>query len=161
MFSEERARWKKFFDIFKKHFNEEVGLVPSVYESEEIDIDFVLGEESGQLFGIKVMQLFPDEEYEEETEDEEEEEEEGEDEDGPGGYVIEYTFVKTEKKVEEIKDKLRYDLDFELESEDDENEKIHIDFYANDDDEFTALVVTIDNEFFGVYMEHPDFEDED
>ena len=164
MFSEEREQWKKFFDVFKKHFDEEVGLVPSVYESEDIDIDFVLGEESGQLYGVKVLQLFPDEEFEgeeNEEEEDEDEEEDDDDQDGPTGYVIEYTFIKTDKKVEDIKDKLRFELDFELESEDDDNEKIHLDFYANNDDEFTALVVTIDKQFFGVYLEHPDFEDED
>jgi hypothetical protein len=161
MFSEERARWKKFFDVFKKHFGEEVGLVPSVYESDDIDIDFVLGEESGQLYGIKVLQIFPDEEFEDEEEsaEEDEDKDEDDDEEGPGGYVIDYTFIKTDTKLEDIKEELRYELDFELESEDDESEKVHLDFYANDEDEFTAVVVKIDNEMFGVYLEHPDFED--
>ncbi len=164
MFSEERERWKKFFDVFQKHFGEEVGFVPSVYESDDIDIDFIMGEESGKLFGLQVLQLFPDEEYEgddDEDEDEDDEEEvddeEEEDDDEPTGYVIEYTFIITDTKPEEIKDEKIYELDFNMETEG-EAEKIHLDFFANKDDEFTAVIVLINEDFFGVFKEHPDFD---
>jgi hypothetical protein len=161
MFSEEREMWKKFFDMFKMHFNEEVGLVPSVYESDDLDIDFIVGEESGALFGVQVLQAFPEGELDEEEEDsqdeEEDEDEEEEDEDGPTGYVIEYRFVKTDKKVEEIKEKKLLSLEFEMESEGEENEHIQLEFYGSEE-EFTDLVVYIDKSLIGVYLEHEDFD---
>jgi len=164
MFSEERARWTKFFDMFKKHFNEEVGFIPSVYESDDIDIDFIVGEEKSQLYGIQVLQMFPDGELDEEDEEGEREEDDDdnkddddEDDDEPVGYVIEYMFVKTDQKVEDITDEKRFELDFDLESEGDA-EKVHLDFYANKDDEFTAITVKINNEFHGVFLEHPEFD---
>ena len=71
MFSNERKMWKKFFDTFKLHFEEEVGLVPSVYESDdgELDIDFIVGEKSNTLFGVMVIQHVFDEEEEGEEEE--------------------------------------------------------------------------------------------
>lgn len=162
MFSEEREMWKKFFDMFKKHFDEEVGLVPSVYESDDLDVDFIVGEKSGALFGVQVLQLFPegelDEEDNEEEEDDEDEEEDEDDEDDPTGYeVIEYRFVKTDKKVDEIKEKKLLSLEFQMESEGEENEQIQLDFYGAED-EFTDLVVYIDKSLIGVYLEHEDFD---
>ena len=155
MFSEEREMWKKFFDMFKKHFNEEVGLVPSVYESDDLDIDFIVGEKSGALFGVQLFQLLPEGEVDEE--DIEDEEEDEYDEDGPIRYSIEYRFVKTDKKVEEIKEKKLLSLEFEMESEGEDNEQIQLDFYGAEN-EFTDLVVYIDKTLIGVYLEHEDFD---
>ncbi|MHA1112149.1 MAG: hypothetical protein ACTSRE_13660 [Promethearchaeota archaeon] len=158
MFSEEKEMWKKFFDMFKKHFNEEVGLVPSVYESDDLDVDFIVGEKSGALFGVQVLQLFPEGELEEdEVEGEEEEDDDENDEDGPTGYVIEYRFVKTDKKVEQIKEKKLLSLEFEMESEGEDNEHIQLDFYGAEE-EFTDVVVYIDKSIIGVYLEHEDFD---
>ena len=157
MFSEEREMWKNFFDMFKKHFNEEVGLVPSVYESDNLDVDFIVGEKSGVLFGVQVLQLFPEGELDEEDEEGEEEEEEDDDEDGPTGYVIEYRFVKSDKKVEEIKEKKLLSLEFEIVNEGEDNEHIQLDFYGAEE-EFTDAVVYIDKSLIGVYIEHEDFE---
>jgi hypothetical protein len=197
MFSEEREMWKKFFDMFKKHFNEEVGLLPSVYESDEeaLDIDFIVGEESGTLFGVQVMQYFEEDEDEdnkdeddededdededdededdededdededdededdedEDDEDEDDEDEYDEDEDESNGYVVEYRFIKTDKKVEDVKDKKQLTLEFSFES-DEGDEQIHLDFHGTDE-KFTALVVQIEKTKPEVFLEHPDFE---
>lgn len=160
MFSEEREMWKKFFDMFKKHFNEEVGLVPSVYDSDDLDIDFIVGENSGALFGVQVIQLFPEGELDEEEEEEDTDDDEDgdeDDEDGPSGYKVEYRFVKTDKKVEDIKEKKQLTLEFEMESDGEDKEQIQLDLFGTEE-EFTDLVVYIDKSLIGVYLEHEDFD---
>ncbi|MBN2154644.1 MAG: hypothetical protein JW776_01190 [Candidatus Lokiarchaeota archaeon] len=161
MFSEERARWKKFFDVFKNHFGEEVGFIPSVFESSDFDIDFIVGEESGSLFGIQILQFFPDEELkEDETEEEEQDEEngddDGDDDDEATGYVVEYIFIKTNKKVKDIKEKKQATLDFKMETEAEE-QSIHLEFYG-DEEQFNALLVQIEEQEPEVFLEHPDFD---
>lgn len=161
MFSEEREMWKKFFDMFKKHFDEEVGLVPSVYESDdgELDIDFIVGEKTNTLFGVMVIQHVSDEEEdgeEEEIDDDGEDDDDEDDEDGEAGDYV-YTFIKTDEKIEKIEDKKVLTIEFVNEYEEEADEHVHLDFYGTDE-EFTALVVEIDDTNLGVFKEHKDFE---
>jgi len=59
MFEEDKAEYLKFFDFYKKKFKEEVGLVPSVFENDDFEIDLAVGEDTGKIHGIRVMQIVP------------------------------------------------------------------------------------------------------
>ncbi|MHA1720369.1 MAG: hypothetical protein ACTSWX_11990 [Promethearchaeota archaeon] len=111
MFGDEKAEWNKFFDFYKKKFNEEVGLFPGVFENDDFEIDLVVGEDSGKVHGIRVMQIAP---YEEEDQEEEEVIIEGEndDEDEEEYGMICYDLVKTNTTLAKLKGKPYFDLNF-------------------------------------------------
>lgn len=115
MFGDEKAEWNKFFDFYKKKFKEEVGLVPSVFENDDFEIDLAVGEDSGKIHGIRVMHIVPHEEEEsdDEEEEDEDEEKEGDDEDEEEEYeMICYDFVKTKSPLSELEGKPYFDLNF-------------------------------------------------
>ena len=66
MFADEKAEWDKFYNFFKKEFNEEVGFMLGVFESDDYEIDLIVGEDSGDIHGVRIMQAIP---YEDEEED--------------------------------------------------------------------------------------------
>ncbi len=113
MFGDEKAEYIKFFDFYKKQFKKEVGLVPSVFENDVFEIDLAVGEDTGKIHGIRVMQIVPYE-REEGEEDEEEEEEEYE--------MICYDFVRTEAPLSELEGKPYFDLTFNSKKKEDKKE---------------------------------------
>ena len=125
MFGDEKAEYIKFFDFYKKKFNEEVGLVPSVFENDDFEIDLAVGEDSGKIHGIRVMQIAPYEGEEGEEGDEEEDDEAGdEDEEEEDEYVmICYDFVKTEAPLSELEGKPYFDLTFNSKKKEDKKEE--------------------------------------
>ena len=119
MFGNEKQEYIKYFDFYKKKFNEEVGLVPSVFENDDFEIDLAVGEDSGKIHGIRVMQIVP---YEGE---------EGEGEEGEEYEMICYDFVKTEDSLSELEGKPYFDLTFnskkkEVKKEDDDDDDIDL-----------------------------------
>ena len=108
MFGDEKAEWIKFFDFYQKKFKEEVSLVPSVFENDDFEVDLVVGEDSGKIYGIRVMQIIP---YEGKEDDEEEEEDE-EDEEEEEYEMICYDFVKTTSPLSVLEGKPYFDLNF-------------------------------------------------
>ena len=124
MFGNEKQEYIKYFDFYKKKFNEEVGLVPSVFENDDFEIDLAVGEDSGKIHGIRVMQIVP-------YEGEEGEGEEGEEEEGEEYEMICYDFVKTEDSLSELEGKPYFDLTFnskkkEVKKEDDDDDDIDL-----------------------------------
>ena len=120
----------KFFDFYKKKFNEEVGLVPSVFENDDFEIDLAVGEDTGKIHGIRVMQIVPYEGEEgEESEEEEEEEddetgEEDEEEEEEDEYeMICYDFIRTEDTLSELEGKPYFDLTFNSKKKEDKKEE--------------------------------------
>ena len=125
MFGDEKAEYIKFFDFYKKKFNEEVGLVPSVFENDDFEIDLAVGEDSGKIHGIRVMQIVPYEGEEGEEGDEEEGDDEAGDEDEKEGEEYEmicYDFVRTEATLSELEGKPYFDLTFNSKKKEDEKE---------------------------------------
>ena len=127
MFGEEKEEWNKFFDFYQKKFKEEVGLVPSVFENDDFEIDLAVGEDTGKIHGIRVMQIVPYEGEEgEESDEEEEEEDEAGDEDEEEGEEYEmicYDFVRTEATLSELEGKPYFDLTFNSKKKEDEKEE--------------------------------------
>ncbi len=131
MFDDEKEEWEKFFDFFKKKFNEEVGLMPGIFENDDFEVDLVIGEKSEEIYGIRILQTeeYDDEEDEEEEEDSEIDEiptkDDDDDEDESGLYeVIQYDLVKTPISEAELKGKPLFQLEFGSELENDlENEE--------------------------------------
>ena len=125
MFGDEKAEYIKFFDFYKKKFNEEVGLVPSVFENDDFEIDLAVGEDTGKIHGIRVMQIVPYEGEEGEEGDEEEGDDEAGDEDEKEGEEYEmicYDFVRTEATLSELEGKPYFDLTFNSKKKEDEKE---------------------------------------
>ena len=111
MFGDEKEEWNKFFDYYQKKYKEEVGLVPSVFENDDFEVDLVVGEDSGKIHGIRVMQIILYE-GEEGDNDEEEEEEEDDDDEGEEYETICYDFAKTKSPLSELEGKPYFDLNF-------------------------------------------------
>ena len=130
MFGDEKAEYIKFFDFYKKKFKEEVGLVPSVFENDDFEIDLAVGEDTGKIHGIRVMQIVPYEGEEGEEGDEEEgddeagdeDEKEGEEDEGEEDEMICYDFVRTEAPLSELEGKPYFDLTFNSKKKEDKNE---------------------------------------
>ncbi|MHA1675431.1 MAG: hypothetical protein ACTSYI_17605 [Promethearchaeota archaeon] len=59
MFEEERKEFEIFFDFYQKKFKEEVGLLPGVYEDDDFEIDLVMGQDSEEFLGARIMQYVP------------------------------------------------------------------------------------------------------
>ena len=88
MFEEEKEEWTKFFDFYKTKFGEEVGVMPGVFENDDFELDLFVGDETGEIRGIRVLQAVPfkddgknDEEDDDEDEDLAVDEEDDKDED--------------------------------------------------------------------------------
>jgi len=135
MFGDEKAEYIKFFDFYKKKFNEEVGLVPSVFENDDFEIDLAVGEDTGKIHGIRVMQIVPyeGEEGEEgdnkkdDNEDGEEEEDDDDKEEEDEFEMMCYDFVRTEANLSELEGKPYFDLTFnskkkEIQKEEDDDD---------------------------------------
>ena len=124
MFGDEKAEWNKFFDFYKKKYKEEVGFVPSVFENDDFEVDLVVGEDSGKIHGIRVMQIVP---YEEEGEEEEEEEDEEDDKEKEGEEeeyeMICYDFVKNKSPLSALEGKPYFDLNFKSKKKDKKEKK--------------------------------------
>ncbi len=126
MFADEKAEWDKFYNFFKKEFNEEVGFMLGVFESDDYEIDLIVGEDSGDIHGVRIMQAIPYEDEEEDTEgdaeiaeiktredDEGDEGDEGEEEDEDAMVeMIQYDFVKKPIAEAEIEGKPYFQLQF-------------------------------------------------
>ncbi|QEE14244.1 hypothetical protein DSAG12_00055 [Promethearchaeum syntrophicum] len=114
-FGEEKAEYLKFFDFYKKKFKEEVGLVPSVFENDDFEVDLVVGEDSGKIYGTRVMQIIPyereegDEDADEGKVDVDEEEAEEEEEEIE---MICYDFARTESPLTALEGEPYFDLNF-------------------------------------------------
>ncbi|UYP45664.1 hypothetical protein NEF87_001949 [Candidatus Lokiarchaeum ossiferum] len=153
MFDDEKAEWDKFFDFFKEKFNEEVGLMPGVFENDDYEIDLIVGEETGDILGVRVMQSIA---YEDDEEDEEgdaeideiatDEEDEEEDE-SDMVEMIQYDFVKMPIAETEIEGKPYFQLQFgspEEESEEEEKQDKETsteDKEEKEDNEWFKLVI--------------------
>jgi len=149
MFGDEKAEYIKFFDFYKKKFNEEVGLVPSVFENDDFEIDLAVGEDSGKIHGIRVMQIVPYEEKEGEEEEDEEEDDEGEEEEEEEEYeMICYDFVKTEAPLSKLEGKPYFDLTFNSEKkkgeteEDDDDIKLPLKIQIYSKNENDKVIIT-------------------
>ncbi len=59
MFEEERKEFEIFFNFYSKKFKEEVGLLPGVYEDDDFEIDLVMGQDSEEFLGARIMQYVP------------------------------------------------------------------------------------------------------
>jgi hypothetical protein len=119
MFGEEKAEWDKFYDFYKAKFGEEVGLMLSVFQNDDFEIDFVIGEDSGEIHGVRIMQMVPYTDDEEEEDDEElaeietdEEDDSDEEDDDEMMEMIQYDFVKTAISKAEIKGEPLFQLEF-------------------------------------------------
>ncbi len=123
MFDEEKEEYIKYFDFYKKKFKEEVGLVPSVFENDDFEIDLAVGEDSGKIHGIRVMQIVPYEEEEGKEGDEEEEDDETGEEEEDEYEMICYDFVRTEAPLSELEGKPYFDLTFNSKKKEDEKEE--------------------------------------
>jgi len=126
LFGDEKAEYIKFFDFYKKKFNEEVGLVPSVFENDDFEIDLAVGEDTGKIHGIRVMQIVPYEGKDGEEGDEEKEDDEAGDEDEEEEEEYEmicYDFVRTEDTLSELEGKPYFDLTFNSKKKEDEKEE--------------------------------------
>jgi len=53
-----------FFDYYKKRFGEEVVILPVIYEQNNIEIDLVIGESSGNILGLRYYENAPETEEE-------------------------------------------------------------------------------------------------
>ena len=171
MFGDEKAEWNKFFDFYQKKFKEEVGLVPSVFENDDFEIDLAVGEDSGKIHGIRVMNIVPYEggEDDEDEKDEDDEDEKDEDDDDEEEYeMICYDFVKTKAPISELEGKPYFDLNFKSKKkkkkgkkkeEDDIDLPLKIQIYSKNENEKViitgAVMINSDNpEDFTVLMEN-------
>ncbi|MHA1521889.1 MAG: hypothetical protein ACTSVZ_09085 [Promethearchaeota archaeon] len=59
MFEEERREFEIFFNYFEKKFKEEIGLLPGIYEDDDFEIDMVMGQDSEEFYGVRIMQYVP------------------------------------------------------------------------------------------------------
>ena len=164
MFGDEKAEYIKFFDFYKKKFNEEVGLVPSVFENDDFEIDLAVGEDTGKIHGIRVMQIVPyeGEEGEEgdnkkdDNEDGEEEEDDDDKEEEDEFEMMCYDFVRTEANLSELEGKPYFDLTFnskkkEIQKEEDDDDiklPLKIQIYSKNDKD--KVIIT------GAVMIHSD-----
>ncbi|MHA1732749.1 MAG: hypothetical protein ACTSU5_12460 [Promethearchaeota archaeon] len=84
MFEDVKEEWDRLFDSFRERFNEEVGVMFSVFSSEELglEVDLFVGEDTGHIRGARVFQG-----------DIDEDEGDGEDVEGGGGEVVYYDLV--------------------------------------------------------------------
>lgn len=147
MFEDEKAEWDKFFDFFKGKFNEEVGLMPGVFENDDFEIDLVVGEDTGDIHGIRIMQsiAYEDDEEDEEADAEIEEiktdEEDEEEDESDMVEMIQYDFVKMPIAETEIDGKPYFQLQFgtpdeeEKEEEEEKDDKQEVEKTSTDDDE--------------------------
>jgi hypothetical protein len=79
MFSKEREEINRWFNYFKEKCGEEVNIMTSVLETDDLAIDLVIGD-SEEIRGVRVFKIYgTDEDDDEEEEDEEEEVEDEED----------------------------------------------------------------------------------
>ena len=130
MFEEEKAEWDKLFAVYEKIFGENIGIMPAIYESDEIEIDLMVGEDSDDVRGMKVLQAVPAAEDDEEEEEDEEideletdEEDETED-DSEIVEILEYDFLAKPGATEtDLKGKPYLQLTYGKPQEDEAKEK--------------------------------------
>ena len=148
MFEEEREEYAKFFDFFKTMFKEDVGFIPSIYEDDDFEIDLIIGEDSGEIRGIRVLQMMsadeeedlewegsakevlesPEEEadedeIEEEDDKEEDDETEEDDEEDDIFEMYQYDFVATDYEPGKIVGNLCLETTFDMPNHEDEEEE--------------------------------------
>jgi hypothetical protein len=102
MFDEMKAEWDRFFNFYKNRFNEEVEYMPEIFGDEHLEMDLVIGQDSGLVRGLRFIVILDS--------DEDDEDEEGED-DAEGGEEDE---AEAEGDDEDV------DLDDDSDDEDDE-----------------------------------------
>lgn len=62
----------RVLNYYEERFGESVGIMPAVVDTEEIEMDLIIGISSDEVLGIRMFQFFPVEEDEESTESDEE-----------------------------------------------------------------------------------------
>lgn len=103
MFDEEKEDLDKLYKYFEDKFGEEVGIMAAVVETEEFEMDLIVGMDSDLVRGIRLLQFFPSEDEDAATPDDVgsggEGEEGDEDEEEEDLYdVMVYDFVATDAK---------------------------------------------------------------
>ncbi|MBA7559541.1 hypothetical protein ES708_01156 [subsurface metagenome] len=166
MFGDEKAEWNKFFDFYKKKYKEEVGFVPSVFENDDYEVDLVVGEDSGKIHGIRVLQISLYEGEEGDEEEDEEDDEEDEEDEGEESETICYDFAKTKSSLSELEGKPYFDLNFKSKKkkakkkeEDDIDLPLKIQIYSKNEDDKVIITGAVminsdDPEDFTVLMEN-------
>jgi hypothetical protein len=129
------------FDYYKKHFDEDVGVMCGVLDTEDFEIDLFAGESSGKIFGMRLYQVMELEEGDKEASKEddgegEEESDEGE-EDEEESDVMVYDLVVTSTAKIQGKVATKATVDLTEEGKDGEGEqarKFNIKIYTEDGD---------------------------
>lgn len=130
MFEEEKAEWDHLFEVYKKIFSENIGIMAGIYESDEIEIDLMVGEESDDVRGMKVFQAVPAAEDDEEEEADEEidaletDEEDDTEDDSEIVEIMEYDFLaKPDATEADLKGKPYLELTYGKPKDEEEEEK--------------------------------------
>ena len=121
MFGDAKSEIDKFYDYYLAKFEEEALIMMGYYESEEFEIDLVLGEKSEKLIGIRMM-VNP------KSKTDEKEEEEDED-------ILLYDLLSN------VGEKVEGRPIFKIPYEDDDK-KYEITFYGNPNDEDKSIEYT-------------------
>jgi hypothetical protein len=133
MFDTEKAEYEKFFDFYKKKFDEEVAIMPGVFEDDDFEIDLLVGEKSETIRGVRILNFQPYEEEDDEEDkkankeidelpeaEEDEDESDSEDDEEDVVEVFCYDLVATEGG--KIKGELLFEIYFRAPGEDSEVE---------------------------------------
>ncbi|MHA1584801.1 MAG: hypothetical protein ACTSWL_06075 [Promethearchaeota archaeon] len=131
MFEEEKEEWTKFFDFYKTKFGEEVGVMPGVFENDDFELDLFVGDETGEIRGIRVLQAVPfeddgenDEEDDEEDEDLAVDEEDDEEDEDEVFEIYSYDFVANSAlKPSDLAGEPYFSLEFNSGGEENEDEE--------------------------------------
>ena len=142
MFEEEKAEWDHLFAVYKKIFDEDVGIMTGIYESDEIEIDLMVGEKSDDVRGMKVLQMVsaPEDDEEEEADEEidalETDEEDDTEDDSEIVEILEYDFLaKPGAKESDLKGKPYLQLTYGKPDAEEEAEEKGEDKEEGEDDE--------------------------
>ncbi len=178
MFDDDKEEWHQLFDYYKQHFNEDVGVMCGVLDSDDFEIDLFAGEDSGRIYGMRLYQVMELEEKDKtealkkdeatrkssgEEEKEEEEEEEDEEEEEVSDVMAYDLILKPKAK---ILGKVAYTAAVDLTEEGKEGErederKLNIKIYTEDGD-VNAYVTGLVGTFEGkpgsrlVFLEPPE-----
>ncbi|NMC05482.1 MAG: hypothetical protein GYA24_09730 [Candidatus Lokiarchaeota archaeon] len=68
---DEHEDLSRVLDYYEKKFKVKIGIMPAVYESDDIELDFIVDMDTEDVLGIRILQFLPVEEDEEEAEESE------------------------------------------------------------------------------------------
>ncbi len=183
MFDDDKAEWHQLFDYYKQHFNEDVGVMCGVLDTDDFEIDLFAGEASGKIYGMRLYQVMEledkdkaealekvkattkdSEKNEGAKEEAEVDEDEADDEDEEVSEVMAYDLVLKPKA--KIQGKVACTATLDLTEEDKEGEredarKVNIKIYTEDGD-VNAYVTGVIGSFEGksasrvVFLEPPE-----